>query len=253
MKKLSILLSMACAILLAGCFESTEEITLKADGSGIVTNTTDMSMLLTMAKGMGGDNLKDAGEKATDTTVSLAKLADSIPNITDEEKAILKKGKLGITVNLKDEKLITKLEIPFTKLNEVEKIKVLSSRVTQHFLSKSASAEMPAGMDLDDKMPSTDPLSEYFTTTYSDGVIEKKLDTTKYASVNDNESMKGLKEMSENGMPVTNTIIINLPRAAKKAEGKNVKLSDDKKKVTISGTTEDFFDNAARLEFRIEY
>ena len=251
MKKLPILFSMACTILLAGCFETTEEITLKENGSGIVTNTTDMSMLLSMVKGMGGDALKDAGDKATDTTLSLAKIADSIPSLTDDERKILKSGKLGLTVNMKDEKLITKLELPFSKTDQLEKIKPLSSKVTEYFLGKNLAPEMPPGMG--DKLPSSDPLSEYFTTTYSAGVIEKKLNKEKYATVNDNEGMKGLKEMSENGMPVSNTIIINLPRAAKKTEGKNIRLSEDKKKVTISGTSEDFFDNAASLEFRIEY
>lgn len=49
------------------------------------------------------------------------------------------------------------------------------------------------------------------------------------------------------------TLIINLPKPAKKTEGKNVKLSDDKKKVTITSSAEDFFDDAAGLEFKIEY
>ena len=45
----------------------------------------------------------------------------------------------------------------------------------------------------------------------------------------------------------------NLPKPAKKAEGKNVKLSEDKKKVTITTSAEDFFEDVSKLEFRIEY
>jgi hypothetical protein len=54
-------------------------------------------------------------------------------------------------------------------------------------------------------------------------------------------------------MPMNTTLIYNLPRPVKKAEGKNLKVSDDKKKVTILTSVEDFFDDVSKLEFRIEY
>jgi hypothetical protein len=79
------------------------------------------------------------------------------------------------------------------------------------------------------------------------------LNKEKYAGVETDETMKGLKEISGMGMPMNNTTIINLPRAAKKVEGKNAKLSDDKKKLSIVASTEDFFDDATKLEFRVEY
>ncbi len=65
--------------------------------------------------------------------------------------------------------------------------------------------------------------------------------------------MQSLKEMAGQGMPMNTTLIYNLPKPAKKAEGKNVKLSEDKKKVTITSSVDDFFDDVTKLEFKIEY
>jgi hypothetical protein len=52
---------------------------------------------------------------------------------------------------------------------------------------------------------------------------------------------------------VISTMIINLPRPAEKAEGKNLKLSEDKLKVTVLSSLDDFFDNPESLEFKIKY
>ena len=42
-------------------------------------------------------------------------------------------------------------------------------------------------------------------------------------------------------------------KPAKKAEGKGVKLSSDRKKVTIEGSLDDFFEDASYFEYEIEY
>ena len=74
-----------------------------------------------------------------------------------------------------------------------------------------------------------------------------------YANVENDKSLTSLKEMSQMGMASTMKTIFNLPRPAKKAEGKGVKLSDDRKKVTIEGTLDDFFEDATFFEYEIEY
>ena len=52
MKKILVSLLAGSAILLTSCFETTQEITLNADGSGTYVNTSDMSKILTIAKNM---------------------------------------------------------------------------------------------------------------------------------------------------------------------------------------------------------
>jgi hypothetical protein len=253
MKRVSLILSVVFTVLLAGCFETTDELTLKSDGSGVMTTTNDMSMLISMAKSMGGADQMKGADKATDTVVSLSSLADSISSLSPQEKDLIKNGKLGLNINMNDEKMIVKLELPFAKVEQIPSIKAVSGKVSQYFIGKSMTQGMPGGMDMDGKMPGLDPLDEFFTTTYTATGIEKKVNKEKYATIETDEAMKGLKEMSEGGMPIKNTVIINLPKAAKLVEGKNAQLSEDKKKVTITCTSEDFFDNPSAMEFKIQY
>jgi hypothetical protein len=102
-------------------------------------------------------------------------------------------------------------------------------------------------------MPTPTSIEDYFTTSFSKGLLLKKLNKEKYAGADKDEYLKGMKESAGMGMPMTTTYIINLPRPAKKVEGKNVKLSDDKKKVTVATDIDDFFDDPSKFEFRIEY
>jgi hypothetical protein len=253
MKKLPLLLIFAGSLLMmAGC-ETTREITFKNETSGILQSTMDMSSLIGIAKMAGKDKDMDKmGDKAIDTVIMLDKIADSIADISAEDRALVKKGKLNMLMNMKDEKFVIKLEFPFSDPAEIGRLDKLSSKMVTQALKKQLAdgAGADAGMPKDG-MPEGS-MDDYFTTTYSKGLIQKKLNKEKYATVGSDEAMNTLKQVSSMGAG-NNTIIINLPKPAKKAEGKNVKLSDDKKKVTITTSTEDFFDDGASLEFSIEY
>lgn len=254
MKKFLALISVGTAFMISGC-EVTREISLNDNSSGTLVTTTDMSGMIGMAKMSGqGKDLDKVGDKVIDTTIALDKIADSIDDISAEDKALVKKGKLRLQMNMPDEKFLIKVQFPFNDPAEISKIDKVSSKLVQQALKKQLSQSGEnggAGMPSDGKIPDGS-LDDYFTTTYSKGLIEKKLNKDKYAKLGEDESMQALKQMA--GMGAGNsTTIINLPRPAKKAEGKNLKISDDKKKITITSNAEDFFDDGASLEFRIEY
>jgi hypothetical protein len=73
------------------------------------------------------------------------------------------------------------------------------------------------------------------------------------ATLADDEMMNQMKQMSAMGAPMKSNFIINLPRPAKTVEGKNLKLSDDKKKITIANELNDIFDDPSLFEFKVEY
>jgi hypothetical protein len=253
MKRFSLVLMAGIIFLLSSC-ETTREITFTDSDKGTMVTTTDMSGLIGLAKMSGqGKDLNDLNDKKIDTTMSMAAIADSIEGLSAEDKALVKKGTLSFKMNLADEKFLFKVELPFNNADQIGKLDQLSSKMMQNAVKKimakneGSDSSMMSGNDL----PSGS-IDEYFTTTYAKGLIEKKLNKEKYANVGSDDALKGLKEMSGAGIG-NSTLIINLPRAAKKAEGKNLKLSDDKKKVTITSSMEDFFDDATELEFRIEY
>lgn len=259
MKKTLPLLLISSALFFASC-ETTKEITFTQDNSGTVVNTMDMSAMIGMAKMSGqGKDLDKAADRPIDTTVALSTLVDSLKGISDEEKTILKKGKLFVNMNVADEKCIFKIELPFDDAGQISKMDKLSSKVMMQTLKTMMGS---AGKGDDDEnpfaaMPGAGDLGEssiddYFTTNFSKGVIEKKLNKEKYAKVDEDKALTSMKEMSSMGIG-NSTLVINLPRPAKKSEGKNITLSDDKKKITIKSSLEDFFDNATGMEFRIEY
>jgi hypothetical protein len=254
MKRIVLFLLTLSVIYLTSC-ETTKEITLRPDGTGILTTTSDMSSLIGIAKMSGEgqelDKLKD--EKAVDTTVSMENMADDLPDLTAEEKEYVKKGTLGINMDLKNEKFLTQMTFPFSQAKDIAAIDKMYSRIIMQVMKKqldSSKADMPAGLPKD-AMPDGS-LDDYYDFNIGKGVVERKLLADKYAGVATDEKMKALKQMSSMGVG-NSKLILNLPSAVKKAEGKNVTISEDKKKVTIMSTMEDFFDDGKSLEFRIEY
>lgn len=250
MHKLLGLLLIGGTMAMTSC-ETTREISFNKDGSGSLVTTTDMSSLLGIAKMSGKDLEKES--KAVDTTIFLDKMVDSIPDLSSEEKELVRKGKLGLTMNMSEEKLITKLEFPFSNAGQISKLDQLSAKVMQDAMKKQAADSSGGAPPIpDDAMPKGS-MDDYFITTYGKGRIEKKHIREKYDSVGNDKGMQALKEMAGQGMPMNTILIFNLPKPAKKAEGKNVKLSEDKKKVTITSSIDDFFEDVTKLEFKIEY
>lgn len=245
----------ASVLFLTSC-ETTKEITLNADGGGTTVTTTDMSSLLSMAKmsGQGKEELEKMGEaKFMDTTISVGSMADMLTNVSPEELELVKQGTIGFTMDMKNDKLLTKLSFPFSKGEQIMQLDKISAGLVQEMMKKgmdSAKGKIPGGLD-DAGLPDAS-IDDYYTISYSKKSIERKLDKEKYANVDKDEKIQGLKQLSSVGGGGT-ILIYNLPSPAKKAEGKRVTLSEDKMKVTISSSADDFFEDGSSLEFKIEY
>jgi hypothetical protein len=251
MKKILLAL-FAFTFLLAGCLETTQEITINEDGSGTLVNTSDFSALIGLAKQMGGaGELEKAGDMSKDTVISMAQGADSIPNLTAEEKEILRKGSLKVNMNLKDEKFLTSLSLPFGKPSDITMINKLSAKAMSETMKEQMADGSPMGGN--NEMPETSSFDDYYKYEFSEGELTRKLDKEKYAGAESDEFLKGMKEAAAMGLSMKATYVINLPRPAQKAEGKGVKLSEDKKKVTITADLDDFFSDPEKLEYKIKY
>jgi hypothetical protein len=251
MKKLIYFLLTGFMFFLAGCFETTQEITINKDGSGLFSNTTDLSNMVGLLKQMGGDEVGKL--KNTDTTISLAGVADSIAGLSPQQKKIIDQGSMKLSLNMNDEKLIINLNLPFKKISDIPMLKKAMPRVSEAIIKKLPGTEqMPAGMSGGDSSK-IKTFDDYYDVTMTDKLISKTLNKEKYAAASDDESMKALKQMSGMGSPITSNYIINLPRPARKVEGKAIKLSGDKKKATLMVTSDDFFDDPSKFEYRIEY
>lgn len=253
---LFLLLGMAFIVSLTGCFEITQETTINDNGSGIYKNTTDLSTLIGMAKMMGGEgDLKKMGG-AKDTTVSLTKMADSVQGITEKEKAMLKKGSLNIQMDMDSEKMLVSFIFPYSSPNDISQIALLMKKIRTQVMNSQMNALANQGDEakmMGEGISETTEIDEFFDIVYTNGKLSKKINKEKYANVNSDKGLKSLQEMSQMGSPMTVKTVINLPRPAKKIEAKGAEISADKKKITVSATIDDLFDDPRKFEYLIEY
>lgn len=250
MKKMLFSLLTACSLFLVSCLETTQEISINEDGSGTASYTTDMSALIGMLKQMGsGEDLKEMNQ-VLDSTISMNSIADSIPDLSDAERSLMKKGEMKINMDMKSEQFLTKLNFPFGQVTDISSLDQLSGKVVGEALKGQGGMN---GLTEDGGSPQMSSFEEYFKTVYTNGRIEKTLIKEKYEQVGEDEFFKSMKEAAGMGLSMKANYIINLPRPASKAEGKGITLSEDKKKITIAVDMDDFFDEPAKFEYLIEY
>lgn len=252
MRKLFFSLLAGVAILLTGCLDTVQEITIKDDGSGTINNTSDMSMILSMLNQMGGEDFKKQMPAKLDSTFSLADGIDEMEGLSEQEKTLAKNGIMKINLNMGDEVLITGLSFPFSKVSEIPVINAISGKVLSDKMEKGMK-ENEGNNSMDAVNPKLSSYDDYFDTEYDEGTIKRKLNSEKYKNAESDEFLKGIKEAAAMGISTKATYIFNLPRPAKEVEGELVKLSDDKMKVTIEFDIDDFFDSPQKLEFKIKY
>jgi hypothetical protein len=266
MKRLIGLSAFIVVFVLSGCFDTLEETTINDNGSGIYFYNTDMGKMLGVVSAFGGDEKKEEMAKVKgDTTVFFRDIKDSLRNLTDAEKKLLENGKGRIILDLKDEKFSLSFTIPFAKPSDMIGISEALGKSTGKIMNILIERIMPEEEkkkmkhDEEDEIPGmgggegTPSISSYFELTYENNKLIKKINKEMISKLSEDESLKSAKEMSQMGAAMNLKTVFNLPRPAKKAIGKGITLSDDKKKVTIEGTLDDFFEDPAMFEYEIEY
>ena len=252
----------------SGCFDIIDEFTIAENGSGTFVNSLDMGKIFSLAKTMGGGNedMKEFENLKTDTVVKLKDIKDSLKNLNDAEKKIAATGTLRVQIDAKEDKMNFIFTFPFSNTSQIAPIqnilKKAKTDVIENIMSTVTGEEGKKKNGLFDADPDdTDMqpeemganLDQYYTTVYEKGKFTRKLNKEKYANVGDDKMLKSMQEMAQMGMSVNMKTVINLPKPAKKAEGKGVKLSEDKKKITMEGTLDDFFEDGSYFEYNIEY
>jgi len=258
-KRISVYLAVPL-LLLTGCLEVTQNLTINKDGSGVISGTTDLSQVVTLAMQMAGDKMKEQ-KMNMDTTVQFKTMFDSAKNMSAANKELLKNGLVHVVMRMDDNKYLITSTIPFKKMADIEKINTAMQKdVSGRFLDnalKEAMKQSNAGDTSSIPEPrQTPPLSlpeNYFILTCKNGLISRTADKIKLALLDQDEMLNQMKQIGSMGAPLKTHFVIQLPRPAKKFEGKNLTLSDDKKTITISNELNDLFNDPALFEFRVEY
>lgn len=259
MKRFALLLFTGLYLALAGCFEITNENTVNDDGSGVYSYSTDLGSIFDVINMMGGKEAQELGNTVIDTSFSLAIFKDSISDLTDADKALLDRSASRMIIDGKKEILIHTFTFNYNEFSEllsihklIQKIRAKSvSAALGSVLSKTGSEEdiSALGAEGEDSLYPDD----CFDYMNQDGKISKKINAENMAKAATDKGLQSLKELGQMGAPMTMKNIINLPRPAKNVTGKYVRLSDDKMKVTIESSIDDFFENPSSLEYEIEY
>lgn len=270
MKKLPSLFTIGALLILSGCFDTVQESTINDDGSGLFVSTMDMGKLLGMVKMVAGEKegMKDIDKMKKDTTIYLKDIRDSIKNLSDAEKKLVDKGSLKVIMNMADEIFSMAFSFPYSQPADLATINRLLKKTKQDVMADQMDKFMGSDTSgtndknakdskllLGDMKPDSNisEVDDYYKFEYKKGKISKKLNKEMYANVENDKTLASLKEMSQMGISSTMKTIFNLPKPAKKAEGKGVKLSNDRKKVTIEGSLDDFFEDGSYFEYEIEY
>ncbi len=241
----------------SGCFSTTEDFTIEANGSGVYNMKMDMSGMFDMVdamKDMAGEELdssdRDMGlaalDQRMDTTIRLGTFTDTSSSLTPEEKSLLKDATMHMVMNKAQKKFVMDLRFPYSRLADVGKIMALSQKngnMMGKMLGDAGNGEMPA----------TPEFGSVFDYTFKDGLLEKKLNAEAYKKLKESPQFEQMSSAQAMLSEATMNSVIRLPRKAKKTEGAGVKLSDDGKTVTINGAFTDIFENPAALTFRVEY
>jgi hypothetical protein len=104
----------------------------------------------------------------------------------------------------------------------------------------------PNGPDMSD-------FAGIFDVTIKNGLIEKKVNQEKYKALTERPEMAQMKQLSSSGMEILYTTTIKLPRPAKPSDNPLIKLSDDKKTVTMKYNLLELLDNPGKFVYKITY
>ena len=266
MKKISWIAGLFMLVAFSGCFDTVDEFTVAENGSGTFVNSLDMGKVLGLAKTMGGgnDEMKEFEKMKVDTVVKLKDIKDSLKKLNDAEKKVAATGTLRIQIDGKEDKLNFTFTFPFSNTSEIAPIQRVLKKAKEDVLDEIMTNLMGKGSNKNEELLGKGEddeqseemganLDQYYTNVYEKGKFSRKLNKEKYANISDDKALKSMQEMAQMGMSISMKTVINLPKPAKKAEGKGVKLSDDKKKITMEGTLDDFFEDGSYFEYNIEY
>ncbi len=257
MKKIFLSLTIIVGVVLTGCLDTVEELTITNNGSGTYQTTMDMSGVFDMLQMFAAmdtssdQKIKNFTDKDFDSTIQLGAFADTASDLTNEQKQLFKNAEVRITIKQTEKKFALIMNFPFSNTTQLDELMKLSGGgKALGMLGKKMTGENISENETEGALPSP---ASVFDMQIGRGLLERKLNETKLAAIKNNDKFKNLSDAKDAMGSMTFKTIIHLPSPVKKLAGEKAELSADKKTVTISSTLMDVFENPAALAYRIEY
>ena len=246
------------AVLAVGCYEVTEDIAISQNGSGTYASKMDLSQLVEMMQSFGGDEMKNEGlDKVVDTVINLKTITDSVKDMSPELKKVLSNGKVRFQMNINEKIFKIDTDCPFRNYDELQLLiggnggLSAMSQLMKTVMDKKDQAQEDAPDTAKD--PDMGGISDVFDVVAKDGTISKKVNKAKYDALMSKPEMEQLKQGGSMGIEILYTTTIRLPRPVKTSDNPVVKLSDDKKTVTIKQNFLEVFESPDKFAYTITY
>ena len=259
MKRFLFLLVLATC-LIAGCFETNEVITINEDGSGVYKSSMDMSAMFDFIDKMkesedaSGDDDKNKTEKNIDSVFMMKDFVDTAAGLTEEQKRLMRPAQLHIKMSEKEKKMMIEVTYPYTALADLEKIMQIEKEGKGLAALGKDKSPLPGGDPGDNEGASPfGNLDKIFKYTIKDGLLDRTVNKDSVASIMATQQFQQMEQMTEMLEQVKFNLTLQLPRPAKNVSGSRVKLSADKKKVTMTTSMKDLFTDATAFNYHIEY
>jgi hypothetical protein len=245
------------------CMDTREELDIKADGSGTLAVRTDLGKMLEIMKSFGGeDGLKKEGlDKVLDTTLSMTGIVDTAKNITADQKAVLRNGKIHLAFNAQENMGKLDLHFPFSSAAQLKQLyESLNSadggmKALMGGVGKQPGAEENSGMDM--PMPGKEQGLPQITAVYdinlTKNTYSRKVNKQRYEEFAQAMKLDDLKQMGSMLGPMNYTLAIKFPRPIKKINNSKAEMSSDKQTATLAVDLMEIFEHPELLALEIEY
>ncbi len=258
MKRFRWLPAIFIAVFLFGCYEVNEELVLNENGTGRFSTKMDLSQLIDMMQNMGGDQMTQEGlDKVIDTIISMKNFADSAKDITPQQRQLLSQGKLHMQMNMKEKIFKIDTDLPFKSYDDLQLL--LSGTGSMSALGdamkKVFDKGTPEKTDQPDtaKDPGLDQLTNIFDVVAKNGTLSKKINQDKFKTLMEKPEMEQMKQLTGAGLEILYTTVIKLPRPVISSDNPLIKLSEDKKTVTLKYNYLELFDTPDKFSYTITY
>lgn len=240
-------------VFIAACYEVNEEIVVNKDGSGTYATKMDMSALIQMMQSFAGEEelAKNGLNRAIDTTISMKEILDSAKDATPQQKRLYSTGIMKLQLNMQEN--IFKADVNF-KFNNYNDLQLLMSGSGNgglgEIFKKVLANDTTQGASPENGL---DQINNVFDITVKNGLISRSVNKPKYDSLMNRPEMAQAKQMMNTGIEILYTTTIRLPRAVKKTNNDLIKLSEDKKTVTIKYDLLKMLETPEQFSYSIEY
>lgn len=241
------------------CMDTREELDIKSDGSGTLAVRTDLGKMLEMMKGFASpDDIKKEGlEKAYDTTILMKDFVDTAKDVTAEQKAALRNGKLHLALDMQQSKGKFDMHFPFSSPAQLqvlyESLNSTNGGMKGLLGNKGKKTEGDGNSMIQQNDKGIPQITSVYDIAITNNLYSRKVNQQRYQEFADAMKLDDLKQMGGMLGPMNYTLAIKLPRPIKKISNSKAELSTDKLTATLSTDLMEAFQHPELLALDIEY